>query len=276
MDAVLNSVNAIVLAVLLALVFPDLQASGAVYRGYGVNESGLSHSERDRPWSDNADAGAGGLSDPVTQNTSNPIVEAALSYVPFLEVPYVWGGNSLGNADDCEACSQCIVKNKKRGIKKRHLNCSACRKCGFDCSHFVQTVFKSADFRFPFMSTRSMLSVTAKNPGLIPGLRFVGTDLNDAQPGDLLVHKKHVVILIRMKSESVGDIVHMSRTVRKGRIGGIELRRDTDLKKFFGGVKKILRHEKMLDPVPLGPQPSDIDMAMVSHQWLVAPTKTND
>ena len=131
----------------------------------------------------------------------------------------------------------------------------------------MQTVFNAADHQFPFMSTRSLLRASKKNPRLIPGLRYIGTDLKDAQPGDLLVQNKHVVILIRMKSGSVGDFVHMSRTVRKGRIGGIELRRDADLKKFFGGVKKIFRHEKMLDsPGRNGPLPNDFDIAKATIQ----------
>jgi hypothetical protein len=275
MDVVLVALKAVVtfFFMVLGLYFSDQELFASVNPAYDARDSSGKVSIQHKVWPDNES----GEYSPSEGLSPNPIVESALSYVPFQEVPYVWGGNSLGTPGECQACSECIQKNKNRGIKKRHLKCSACNKCGFDCSHFVQTVFDAVDYPFPFMSTKSMLRVSKKNPGLIPGLRYIGNDLKLAQPGDLLVQKKHVVILIRMKSGSVGDIVHMSRTVRKGRIGGIELRRDADLKKFFGGVKKILRHEKMLNtPGRSGPLPNDIDMAMATLQNILVTTGPHD
>jgi hypothetical protein len=179
------------------------------------------------------------------------LLNTALKHVGFDGVPYVWGGNKIGSPEDCDACSQCIAKYAKRGPTKRHLKCVACQRCGMDCSHFVHKVFKDAGLKFPYASTRSFLKVSSKRPDSIPGLRFVSSSLKDAQPGDLLVQKKHVVILINKKSDNVGDIIHMSRTVRNGRIGGIELKRDANLTRFFGGVKRIFRHEKIINPAPM-------------------------
>jgi cell wall-associated NlpC family hydrolase len=180
------------------------------------------------------------------------LLNTALTHIAYETVPYVWGGNKIGSPKDCEECSQCIIKYKKRGPSKRHLKCPACQQCGMDCSHFVQKVFKDAGLAFPYASTRSLLKVPSKKPDVIPGLRFISSNLKDAQPGDLLVQKKHVVILINKKSDTVGDIVHMSRTVRSsGRIGGIALKRDANLTRFFGGVKRIFRHEKLINTQPI-------------------------
>ncbi len=175
------------------------------------------------------------------------LLNTALMHIAYESVPYVWGGNKIGSPEDCDECSQCITKYKKRGPSKRHLKCSACQRCGLDCSHFVQKVFKDAGMSFPYTSTRSFLQVPKKRPDMIPGLRFISSKLKDAQPGDLLVQKKHIVILINKKSANIGDIVHMSRTVRNGRIGGIALKRDANLTRFFGGVKRIFRHEKLIN-----------------------------
>lgn len=180
----------------------------------------------------------------------NQLLNTALMHIAYESVPYVWGGNKIGSPEDCNECSQCIIKYKKRGPAKRHLKCSACQRCGMDCSHFVQKVFKDAGMSFPYASTRSFLKGTSKRPDLIPGLRFISNNLKDAQPGDLLVQKKHIVILVNKKSANIGDIVHMSRTVRNSRIGGIALKRDANLSQFFGGVKRIFRHEKLLNASP--------------------------
>ena len=179
------------------------------------------------------------------------LLNTALMHIAYESVPYVWGGNKIGSPEDCDECAQCITKYKKRGPSKRHLKCAACQRCGMDCSHFVQKVFKDAGLGFPYASTRSFLKVSSKRPDMIPGLRFISSDLKDAQPGDLLVQKKHVVILINKKSDNTGDIIHMSRTVRNGRIGGIALKRDANLARFFGGVKRIFRHEKLINATPI-------------------------
>jgi len=190
------------------------------------------------------------LPDGLRSQDLDQLLNTALMHIAYESVPYVWGGNKIGSAEDCDKCSQCIIKYKKRGPSKRHLNCSACQRCGMDCSHFVHKVFKDVGMGFPYASTRTFLRVSSKRPDAIPGLRFISNDLKDAMPGDLLVQKKHVVILINKKSDTTGDIVHMSRTVRSGRIGGIALKRDANLTRFFGGVKKIFRHEKLINTPP--------------------------
>ncbi len=187
----------------------------------------------------------------ISSQDLKQLLDTALQHAAYEGVPYVWGGNKIGSPEDCDECAQCITKYKKRGPSKRHLNCTACQRCGLDCSHFVQKVFKDAGMSFPYASTRSFLKVSSRIPDMIPGLRFISSNLKDAQPGDLLVQRKHIVILINKKSDNVGDIVHMSRTVRNGRIGGIELKRDANLTRFFGGVKRIFRHEKLINPAPL-------------------------
>lgn len=181
------------------------------------------------------------------------LLSTAMSYLAYGSVPYVWGGNSIGDEATCASCAACIVKNKKRGVKKRHLKCADCRNCGLDCSHFVQKVFADAGMHFPFVTTTSMMKPSRKRPDLIQGLRFIGTDFRAARPGDLLVLRRHVVILVRRHADSTADVIHVSRAVRNSlipKVGGIEFRRRVNLNRFYGGLRRILRHEKLMDLQP--------------------------
>lgn len=186
------------------------------------------------------------------------LIDTALSYLVHASVPYVWGGGVIGDDETCTKCAQCAMKYQKRGIQKRHLNCPECTRCGLDCSHFVHKVFNRAGFEFPFTSTSGMMKANKERPRAVPGLRYIGKDLRLAMPGDLLVLRKHVVILVRLHDDLSADVVHVSRSVRNssygdmhniGKVGGIEYRRGVNLQRFYGGLSRILRHDQLHAPV---------------------------
>jgi len=180
-------------------------------------------------------------------------------YGELTHVPYVWGGSAIGNPSECQACKDCIAK-KGRSIRveRRLKSCPACTKCGMDCSHFVHRIYKDAGLGFPYASTRELQRTSHAKLRERFGLVDVGRDLRRAQPGDLLLHPKHVVILLRVRGERTGDILHVSRSIEKsGRIGGVEILRNIDLLRFRGKLLKILRHER-LDGVP--PPPATVQV----------------
>jgi cell wall-associated NlpC family hydrolase len=202
------------------------------------------------------------------------LLDTAMSYLVHSSVPYVWGGNSIGDSDTCTRCATCMIKNKKRGVRKRHLRCGDCSRCGLDCSHFVQKVFADAGLHYPFVTTATMMKPNLKRPDLIPGLRFISTDLRDARPGDLLVLRRHVVILALRHEDGTADVIHVSRAVRNTlvpKVGGIEYRRRVNLKKFYGGLRRILRHEKLHSPEPQRDQTPALDLLKTLAQAPVPP-----
>jgi cell wall-associated NlpC family hydrolase len=164
-------------------------------------------------------------------------------------VPYVWGGNQIGDTKACQACRSCIAKKSRLKVEKRKSVCKPCQQCGIDCSHFVHRVFQDAGLEFPYTNTASLQRMSPMT--LLEDLRLVdiGRDLRQVRPGDLLLKKKHIVVLLRTGEQGRGDVIHVSRSTRKmGPGGGIEIARDVDLTHFAGKLVKILRHKDTMLP----------------------------
>jgi hypothetical protein len=77
----------------------------------------------------------------------------------------------------------------------------------------------------------------------------VGDDLLDAKPGDLILKKGHVVMLLDIHP-ALGtiDFIHASRGSKRTLVGGIELRRGVGIKKVQRETIRILRHRDLVDP----------------------------
>ncbi len=180
-------------------------------------------------------------------------------------VPYVWGGNKIGDSEACEACRSCIAKKTRLKVEKRSLACKPCRQCGIDCSHFVHRVFKDAGLDFPYVTTRTLQRVSPLVLREEFRLVDVGRDLSKVRPGDLLLKKKHIVVLMRVGQEGRGDVLHVSRSTKKmGPGGGIEIAKDVDLRDFAGKLVKILRHVDTLNAPESTPQKAPLTVPDMS------------
>lgn len=199
---------------------------------------------------------------PVDEASAASLARVLDRYGALTYVPYVWGGSALGNPSECQACRECITKKGRSVRVERRLKaCAACKKCGMDCSHFVNRVYKDAGLGYPYASTRELARTSKAKLRERFGLIDVGRDLARAQPGDLLLHPKHIVILLRVRGQRTGDILHVSRSIEtSGRIGGVEVLRNVDLLRFRGRLLKILRHERLdgSPPPPPGEIPPDL------------------
>lgn len=182
------------------------------------------------------------------------ILALAAKYGERTDVPYVWGGNAIGDAEQCQACRECIDTKRSKGkqgrLKNRLKTCPACKSCGIDCSHFAQRFFGEAGLTFPYKSTSQLRKMTAKDLREKLGLVDLGNDLRLARPGDILLHTQHMTILLKLHSATHGDVLHASRSYKKGRIGGIEIARDKNLLRFRGRLLKVLRRVELMDGPP--------------------------
>ena len=171
------------------------------------------------------------------------LLDVAHRYATMTDVPYVWGGNAIGDGEACQECRACLASKRRLAPgKSRAAVCPACRDCGVDCSHLVNRIYADAGLDLPYLPTARLryLSRSAlKEHGLID----VGKDLSRAKPGDLLLQARHVVMLLTVTGPTRGDFIHVGRSVRHGRIGGIEVVRDGNLQRLAGGrLVRILRH----------------------------------
>jgi cell wall-associated NlpC family hydrolase len=182
------------------------------------------------------------------------ILQVAERYGGKSFIPYVWGGDAVAEADVCLECRSCVMGKRRLSVYKRKAACPACRACGMDCSHFVNRIYREAGLPFPYASTRALTRSSAADLRKTYGLVDLGRDVRTAQPGDLLLHRDHVMLLLRLTADHRGDVLHVSRSItRKGVPGGVEVVRDADLRTFRGPVKRVLRHEMLLDGVSLAP-----------------------
>jgi hypothetical protein len=173
------------------------------------------------------------------------LLTLARSYAQQEDVPYVWGGGKVGDPESCRACRACLLKKKRRAkLETRHRSCAACQQCGVDCSHFVNKVFREAGLDYRYASTSEFMRRGRSE------FVEVGRDAASARAGDLLFYSRHVVMLVAKREGQRGDFVHVSRSARNDRLGGIELVEDHDLSSFRGRLLKILRHEALLDAPP--------------------------
>jgi len=169
-------------------------------------------------------------------------------YMNMTYVPYIWGGGSIGDKDVCLACRSCVLQNKVP-LQRRLQSCSACRRCGMDCSHFVYRLYQEAGLNYAYASSWELSRQNGK--GLLKhyNLIDIGRDLALAQPGDLLIFRKHIMMLSGVISPSRGDFVHITR-FRPGdasKLGGFRWDKDKDILNYRGKLVRILRHKRFFD-----------------------------
>lgn len=192
--------------------------------------------------------------DPVDEaGDASRILAAVAKYKDLGFVPYVWGGNQIGTKAECQACRACIAGKKRLKVERRLKACSACQKCGIDCSHFSNRVYADAGLKYPYASTSDLTRMAPARLSAELGLVDMGRDIALAQPGDILLYPHHVVILLKADALGRGSVLHVSRSVTRKGVGGIEVISNEDLRHFRGRLLKILRHQKMIEvhrPVP--------------------------
>ena len=176
------------------------------------------------------------------------LIRVADSYAKLKYVPYIWGGGQVGSRKNCMACRKC-VRSKKIGLKNRLTACQPCQRCGIDCSHFVNMVYREAGLPYNYASTWELTHQTSEGLLDIYDLVDLGTDLLQARPGDLLVYEKHIVMLVQTNGAGYGDFVHATR-FRGGdkmQLGGFRWDKNRNLKKLRGKLIRVLRHKDFFD-----------------------------
>ena len=163
-------------------------------------------------------------------------------------VPYIWGGNNLGPEKNCKQCRRCILRSNAK-VKEREQSCPICRKCGIDCSHLVTKIFNQAGFQFPYGTTKDFLYQSAFKLDEIYNLIDLGNDPTRVQPGDLLLYRKHIVMVTDVMDGGFANILHSTALDPKGFGGGIRTEAKISMSTFRGKLKKVLRH-KNLHPKP--------------------------
>jgi hypothetical protein len=194
-----------------------------------------------------SDIGPQAVTDPRDQLIIEAERLAAKSYIP-----YVWGGRSISSAAVCNRCRACIEKNKLASFDnfKRLRSCSACKKCGLDCGHFVAKVFNSSGVYYRYADTalfRRLSSEVLWREHLLDAR--VLDDIDDLAPGDLILEQGHISLVVGVNrwSQTI-DFVHASRKGEDSPVGGLEKVRDWPLERFFRSGKDpvVLRHREFL------------------------------
>jgi len=178
------------------------------------------------------------------------LLETAHRLAQKTAVPYVFGGSQLGSPKRCQECSECIRSNRlpANSTMDRFNICSACRDCGLDCSNFVSHLLTESGLKVKFASTSTLNRERTTSLEEKFGLIDMGEDLELAKPGDLLLKEGHVVVLIDIH-HALGtlDFIHASRGSKRTRVGGIELRRGTSIRKMQKEIVRILRHKDLFE-----------------------------
>jgi len=193
------------------------------------------------------------------------LMAAAQKLATRTSVPYVFGGHQIGKAKYCQDCTECIRKNHlpANSTMMRFNTCPACRSCGIDCSSFVNRLFAEAGMRYRFADTRTLNHM--KDGFLQEQYGFInmGDDLAVARPGDLILEKGHVVMVIDIDM-TLGtiDYIHASRGSKRTIVGGIELRRGVSLTRMQKDVVRILRHRELVVP-----EDSDVLLTSAKALW---------
>jgi hypothetical protein len=201
-----------------------------------------------------AGAGAGEVGESVRWR----LQDAMERYRSLTYVPYVWGGDKIGTPSECRQCRSCIESRRHLRVERRLKACSACQSCGIDCSHFVNRVYRDAGLPYSYLTTRDFQRSSARKLREKFGLVDVGRDVRLARPGDILLHPKHVVLLLELRGPGRGDILHVSRSIEAdGRVGGVEVAENQDLRGFRGRLIKILRHVDAGEAPALDAAPAD-------------------
>ena len=193
------------------------------------------------------------------------LMDAAHRLASRTNVPYVFGGRQLGSPNQCQQCSECIREHKLAANSTliRYNRCSACRNCGIDCSNFVNRLFAEAGLRYQFADTRTLNRMKEDTIQEAYGFVNLGRDLSQVRPGDLILEKSHIVLVVDV-DHALGtiDYIHASRGSKRTPVGGIELRRGSKLEKLGPQVVKILRHQELLVP-----EDSGIVLGSVKSVW---------
>ncbi|NDE13809.1 hypothetical protein EBZ80_02660 [bacterium] len=173
------------------------------------------------------------------------LVQSARRLLDEAPVSYVYGGNRLGTAADCEACNQCLESERPSSDRRLRV-CAECARCSVDCSHFTQLVFERAGIQHPYLTSKDMAALPAVRLERDFGFLSLPPDPASATPGDLLVYKGHVVLLERSHAGGKGDIIHATggRDI-KAPGQGIQRERWADLGQFRGPLLRILRHQSL-------------------------------
>jgi cell wall-associated NlpC family hydrolase len=190
------------------------------------------------------------VSGPQSLELREVLMRKAAELARMSYVPYVWGGNALGDASTCGECRKCIMGKRRLSVERRAKVCSACRQCGVDCSHFVNRVYEAAGLAYPYVSTKPLTRMRPEDIKRKFGLVSIGRDLRLARPGDILLHERHVTMLLRLIDAGHADILHVSRSTRRHGAGGVEIVRNADVLHFRGKLVRIFRHQALMDGAP--------------------------
>ncbi len=189
------------------------------------------------------------------------VLGAAKRLLETYEISYVYGGQRIGDTEECYSCNQCLAEKKPRPTE-RQIHCPVCTSCSLDCSHFVNLVFKEAGMPLPYLTSLDMsnLSPTALKKKF--HLIDLGRNPSKVRPGDLLVYRGHVVMLEALTPSEIlklnagskasgpltlrGDILHATGG-QAIRMPGAAIQRERfiDLSNFRGQLLRILRHEEL-------------------------------
>ncbi len=174
------------------------------------------------------------------------LVRIAKSYAEKKFVPYVWGGGRVGPRKSCYRCSQCIKKYRV-DVRDRLSACDECRRCGIDCSHFVNRVYRESGLSYPYATTFELSRLNSKRVLEYYDLFNVGTDISHAQPGDLVLYKRHIIMIVEIHSDLTIDFVHVTRFGDRYKHGGIRYEKRKNVESMRGGLVKILRHRDLIE-----------------------------
>ncbi len=190
----------------------------------------------------------------ATAEARQKVLQEAANILEIANISYAYGGAKLGDAATCEDCTRCLEQQQPKP-GERLTSCPTCHHCSLDCSHFVHLIYQRAGIRMGYLPTQEMLALSARQLLQRYGLIDLGTDVNAALAGDLLVYRGHVVMLETAKGGGYGDIIHATggKDVR-GPGMGIQRERRAPLAVFRGPLLRILRPKALVGgfrrPVP--------------------------
>lgn len=172
---------------------------------------------------------------------TSDVTKAAANLLGRGSISYVYGGHQFSNEASCQKCNECVQ------VGKSYKLCQACLQCGLDCSHFVQRVFHDVGLVIPYLTTNTMLNLTAaslQRKYHLVDLRL-RTDL--MQPGDLVVYKGHVGMVEKIHNDQQVDMIHATsgREIKGDSGQGVQRARRIDVLNFHGPLKRILRHKAL-------------------------------
>jgi cell wall-associated NlpC family hydrolase len=174
------------------------------------------------------------------------IVRSADAFLEKLEVSYVYGGSKVGSPEDCDRCNACL-EAKLPKPRQRFTACPVCQECSLDCSHFVHLVYADVGIKMPYLTSQTMIDLPKLDLSRRYGLIDLGTDIDLADAGDLLVYRGHVVLLAEKPQNGRGRIVHATggRDIRlPGQ--GIQTERQAPLALYRGPLLRILRPKALM------------------------------